>query len=61
MELHTGPNTLSDHALALHLGLLQATLVAIGVSLTIMGVISFRSIREAAREAAEKTAKEVAS
>lgn len=60
LELHTGPNTLSDHALALHLGLLQATLVAIGISLTIMGVISFRSIREAAREAAEKTAKEVA-
>lgn len=59
-DLYRGPHTFSDLTFSLQLGLLQATLVAIGVGLTIMGVISFRSIREAAREAAEKTAKEVA-
>ena len=55
LDLHIGPNTLSDHALALHLGLLQTTLVGIGVGLTILGVLGFRSVqKEAVKEAVTK-------
>ena len=45
--------------MTLQLGILQATLVGIGVGLTIMGVISFRSIQEeAVRKAVDAAVKE---
>lgn len=59
-DLYRGPHTFSDLTFSLQLGLLQATLVAIGVGLTIMGVISFRSIQDAAKETARETARESA-
>ena len=57
-ELYAGPNTLSDHALAMHLGLLQATVVGIGVGITVAGVIGYRSLHEEAVKKAEKKAEE---
>ena len=59
-ELHTGPNTLSDHALAMHLGLLQATVVGIGVGITVASVIGYRSLQEEAVKKADKEAKTIA-
>ena len=59
-ELYSGPYEFSERTLSLQLGILQATLVGIGVGLTIMGVISFRSIQEAAVEKAEKAAEKTA-
>ena len=47
-QLYSGPNSLAEQALALHLGLLQATLVGIGVGLAIMGVVGFKSVQEEA-------------
>ena len=71
-EAYPGPHTFSEQTLSLQLGLLQATLVGIGVGLTILGVFGFRTIQGAAekeakeaadtvaRETAETVAKEVA-
>lgn len=58
LELHTGPNTFSDHALALHLGLLQATVVGIGVGITVAGLIGYKSMREEAVEKAVEKAEQ---
>lgn len=52
-ELYSGPNTLSDQALSLQLGLLQATVVGVGLGLSGVGVLGFRNIQEAAVKAAE--------
>ena len=51
-ELYSGPNTLSEQALSLQLGLLQATVVGVGLGLTGVGILGFRNIQEAAVKAA---------
>ena len=60
LELITAPTALADHALALHLGLLQATVVGIGVGITVAGVIGYRSMKEAAVDKAVEKAIEAA-
>ena len=52
------PYTASEQMLTLHLGLLQATLVAIAVGLALMGVFGFRTIQDAAVENARKAVTE---
>ena len=59
-ELYSGPNTLSDQALSLHLGLLQATVVCIGIGLTGAGFLGFKNIQDAAVNEAKNTAASVA-
>ena len=51
-------NTASEQMLTLHLGLLQATLVAIAVGLALMGVFGFRTIQDAAVKSAHKAVTE---
>lgn len=58
LQLYTGAQMLSDHALSMHLGLLQTTVVGIGVGITVAGVLGYRSMRDEAIRKAVDAAKE---
>lgn len=59
-EWYAGPYAVSDQTLSMQLAILQTTLVSIGVTLTCLGVIGWRTIQDRAEAEARKVAKRAA-
>ena len=51
---------MSDHALAMHLGLLQVTIVSIGIGMAALSFLGFNALKDVAKDAAMEKAEETA-